>query len=416
MAASEIRDPALASQGEAKIRWAQRHMKLLQRIYDRFQRERPFEGYRVALSIHLEAKTAQLARTLRAGGAELHVTGCNPLSTQDDVAAAVAADGDIPVFAKRGVDAREYDQLLGQTLSHRPHLIIDDGGDLVRLLHGDRTDLAADVLGGSEETTTGVRRLEALARQGHLRFPMVAVNDARMKHLFDNRYGTGQSVWDGIMRSTNLTIAGRSVVVAGYGWCGRGVAVRAHGLGANVIVTEVDPVRAIEAHMDGYRVMTMAEAAPLGDVFVTTTGCKDVITRAHMERMRDGTLLANAGHFDVEINKDELTALAEDQGEIRPNVDAYKMPNGNELYLLGDGRLVNLVSGDGHPVEIMDMSFALQALTLEHLAEHHADYAASVYPVPTEIDRVVAAMELEAVGARIDTLSEEQRAYLENAG
>ncbi len=416
MPASEVRDPALAPQGETKIQWAERHMKLLGRIAERFARERPLAGYRVALSIHLEAKTAQLARTLHAGGAELHVTGCNPLSTQDDVAAAVAADGDISVFAKHGVDAAEYDRQLAQTLGHKPHLIVDDGGDLVRLLHGDRTDLAVDVLGGSEETTTGVRRLEALARQGHLKFPMVAVNDALTKHLFDNRYGTGQSVWDGIMRTTNLTIAGRTVVVAGYGWCGRGVAIRADGLGANVIVTEVDPVRAIEALMDGYRVMAMAEAAPQGDVFVTTTGCKDVITRDHLERMRDGTILANAGHFDVEINKDDLVSLAAERYDIRPNVEAFRLANGNELYLLADGRLVNLASGDGHPVEIMDMSFALQALTLEHLAQHHADYEPGVYPVPAEIDREVAEMELAAVGVHIDRLSQEQAAYLENAG
>jgi len=416
MPASEVRDPALAPQGETKIQWAQRHMKLLATIAERFARERPLAGFRVALSIHLEAKTAQLARTLRAGGADLHVTGCNPLSTQDDVAAAVAAEGDIPVFAKHGVDAQEYDRQLAQTLGHKPHLIVDDGGDLVRLLHGDRTDLAVDVLGGSEETTTGVRRLQALSRQGTLKFPMFAVNDALTKHLFDNRYGTGQSVWDGIMRTTNLTIAGRSVVVAGYGWCGRGVATRAHGLGANVIVTEVEPVRAIEALMDGYRVMGMAEAAPLGDVFVTTTGCKDVIARDHLERMRDGAILANAGHFDVEINKDDLAALAAERYDIRPNVEAFRLANGNELYLLADGRLVNLASGDGHPVEIMDMSFALQALTLEHLARHPDDYEPGVYPVPAEIDRHVAEMELEAVGVHIDSLSEDQVAYLENAG
>ena len=416
MATSEIRDSALASQGEAKIRWAERHMKLLRAIRERFERERPFEGIRVAMSIHLEAKTAQLARTLRAGGAELHATGCNPLSTQDEIAAALAADGEISVFAKHGVDAEEYDRLLIQTLGHKPQLILDDGGDLVRLIHGDRPDLGEDVWGGSEETTTGVRRLEALARRGTLKFPMFAVNDALMKHLFDNRYGTGQSVWDGIMRTTNLTVAGRTVVVAGYGWCGRGVAMRAHGLGASVVVTEIDPVRAIEARMDGFRVMSMNEAAPLGDVFVTTTGCKDVIVGQHMERMRDGALLANAGHFDVEINKGDLAALAAEQYEIRPNVEAFRMANGHELYLLGDGRLVNLAAGDGHPVEIMDMSFALQALTLEHLAGHHGDYGVDVYPVPRDIDRAVAEMALEAVGVRIDRLSDDQASYLENAG
>ena len=413
---SEIRDPALAPQGEAKIRWAERHMTLLRKIRERFERERPFDGVRVAMSIHLEAKTAQLARTLRAGGAELHATGCNPLSTQDDIAAALAADGEIPVFAQHGIDAEEYDRQLAQTLSHKPHLVLDDGGDLIRLLHGDRTDLAEHVWGGSEETTTGVRRLEALARRGDLKFPMFAVNDALMKHLFDNRYGTGQSVWDGIMRTTNLTIAGRTAVIAGYGWCGRGVAMRAHGLGADVVVTEIDPVRAIEARMDGFRVMSMAEAAPEGDVFVTTTGCKDVIVKPHMERMRDGALLANAGHFDVEINKDDLADLASEAYEIRPNVEAFRLPNGNELYLLADGRLVNLASGDGHPVEIMDMSFGLQALTLEHLAQHHDDYSVGVYPVPREIDRAVAEMALEATGIRIDRLSQQQSAYLENAG
>jgi adenosylhomocysteinase len=413
---SEVRDRKLAPQGEQKIRWAERHMKLLNRIRKRFSSEKPFQGVRLGLSIHLEAKTAQLARTLQSGGAEVAVTGCNPLSTQDDVAAALAHDGKIAVFAWRSATPDEYEHHLSQVLKPRPHAILDDGGDLVGLLHGKLSELASGVWGGTEETTTGVRRLKILAHQNQLRFPMFAVNDAHMKYLFDNRYGTGQSVWDGIMRTTNLTIAGKTVVVAGYGWCGRGIAMRAHGLGANVIVTEIDPVRAIEALMDGFRVMTMEHAAPLGDIFVTATGVRDVITEKHLRLMKDGAILANAGHFDVEINKSDLKKLSVAQSEIRPNVEEFTLREGRHLYLLAQGRLVNLASGDGHPVEIMDLSFAVQALTLEYLVKHHGELEPGIYPVPQEIDRNVARQKIEALEIQLDELSASQQAYLEKAG
>jgi len=388
-------------------------MKLLNRIAGRFQAEKPFQGMRMALSIHLEAKTAYLARVLQSGGAEVAVTGCNPLSTQDDVAAALAADGRIEVHARRGVTPEEYKRHLKAVLETRPQLILDDGGDLVELLHGELSGLSEGVWGGTEETTTGVRRLKALAKGGRLRFPMFAVNDAHMKYLFDNRYGTGQSVWDGIMRTTNLSVAGKTVVVAGYGWCGRGIALRARGLGAEVIITEADPIRAIEAVMEGYRVMPMDEAAPQGDIFITATGCRDVIRREHFELMRDGALLANAGHFDVEINIQDLRELATHREEIRPNIEEFTLPDGRHLHLLAQGRLVNLASGDGHPIEIMDLSFALQALTLEYIAKHHEELKPGVYPVPEEIDRRVAELKLEALGVKLEKLSPEQKAYLE---
>lgn len=414
-APSEIRHPEWAPQGERKIQWAQRFLKLLGTIRERFERERPFQAVRLGLSIHLEAKTAYLARVLKAGGAEVAVTGCNPLSTQDDVAAALAASGEIAVFAHRGASPEEYERHLARVLETRPHVLLDDGGDLVNLLHGKLAPLAEGIWGGTEETTTGVRRLRALAQRNELKFPMFAVNDARMKFLFDNRYGTGQSVWDGIMRTTNVSIAGRTVVVAGYGWCGRGIAMRARGLGADVIVTEIDPLRAIEAVMDGFRVLPMEEAAAQGDIFVTATGCRDVITQRHFERMKDGALLANAGHFDVEISKPDLWKISRSHREIRPHVEEFELPDGRRLYLLAEGRLVNLASGDGHPIEIMDLSFALQALTLEYVVRHHEELAPGVYPVPEEIDRAVARMALEARGITLDVLTPEQRAYLENA-
>jgi len=413
---SEVRDIKLASQGEQKILWAQRHMKLLNKIQRRFSAEKPFQGVRLGLSIHLEAKTAQLARTLHSGGAEVAVTGCNPLSTQDDVAAALAQEGKIAVYAWRSATAEEYEHHLSQVLKTRPQAILDDGGDLVGLLHGKLSQLASGVWGGTEETTTGVRRLRALAQQQKLRFPMFAVNDAHMKYLFDNRYGTGQSVWDGIMRTTNLSIASKTVVVAGYGWCGRGIAMRAHGLGANVIITEIDPVRAIEALMDGFRVMTLEQAAPLGDIFVTATGVRDVITEKHLKLMKDAAVLANAGHFDVEISKPDLERLSVAQSKIRPNVEEFTLKDGRHLYLLAEGRLVNLASGDGHPVEIMDLSFAVQALTLEYLVKHHSELKPGVYPVPEEIDQLVARTKLAELGIELDELSASQRAYLEKAG
>ncbi len=412
---SVIRDASLAPAGQKKIDWVQRCMSVLNRIKSEFERSKPFKNLRLALSIHLEAKTAYLAQVLQAGGAEVAVTGCNPLSTQDDVAAALASRGDIFVSAWRGATPEEYKSHLKAVLQTKPHIILDDGGDLTKLLHGELSELAQDILGGTEETTTGVRRLKALAAQKKLLFPMFAVNDAQMKYLFDNRYGTGQSTWDGIMRTTNLSIAGKTVVVAGYGWCGRGIALRAKGLGANVIVTEVSPVRAIEAVMDGFRVLKMVEAAPLGDIFVTATGCKDIITEESLKVMKDGAILANAGHFDVEISKPGLEKLSRARRPIRFNVEEFELQDGRRLYLLAEGRLVNLAAGDGHPVEIMDLSFALQALTLAHIANHHEKLQPGLYPVPLEIDRRVALLKLETMGITIDQLSPEQQAYLERA-
>jgi adenosylhomocysteinase len=412
---SIIRNASLASAGQQKIEWVQRRMSLLNRIRTEFELDKPFRDLRLALSIHLEAKTAYLAQVLKAGGALVAVTGCNPLSTQDDVAAALAAKGDIFVAAWRGATPEEYESHLKAVLQIKPHIILDDGGDLTKLLHGELSELAKDILGGTEETTTGVRRLKALAAQKKLRFPIFAVNDAQMKFLFDNRYGTGQSTWDGIMRTTNLSIAGKTVVVAGYGWCGRGIALRAKGLGANVIITEVNPVRAIEAVMDGFRVMKLVEAAPLGEIFVTATGCKDIITEESLKSMKDGTILANSGHFDVEIRKPDLERLSVARRTIRFNVEEFEMKDGRRLYLLAEGRLVNLAAGDGHPVEIMDLSFALQALTLAYVAQHRSELQPNLYPVPPEIDHRVALLKLETLGITIDKLSPEQQAYLERA-
>ena len=414
MMTSQIKDPQLAPQGEQKITWVRQHMGLLNAIRTRFESEKPFEGVRVGLSIHLEAKTAYLAQVLSSGGAQVAITGSNTLSFQDDVAAALAASGEISVFGRHGATPEEYQHDLAAVLASKPQVILDDGGDLTQLLHNERPELADHLWGSTEETTTGVRRLQASAAAGLLAFPAFAVNDAQMKHLFDNRYGTGQSTWDAIMRTTNLVIAGKTVVVGGYGWCGRGVAMRAHGLGANVIVTEVDPVRAIEALMDGYRVMTMREAAPQGDIFVSTTGCRDVIGAEALAKMKDGALLANAGHFDVEINLDDLRALTEEHHEIRRNIEAFQLKDGRRLYLLAQGRLVNLAAGDGHPVEIMDLSFAIQALTLEYITNHYRELQPGLYPVPPQIDRQVAEMKLQTLGLTIDRLSSEQQAYLAN--
>ena len=408
-----VRDPSLAPEGKLKIEWARAHMPVLARIRERFAKERPFEGLRVAMALHVEAKTACLVRTLMAGGAEVAIAGCNPLSTQDDVAAALQEEG-AAVFAKRGVDMREYEELLVRTLETKPHLIIDDGGGLVTILHTSRRDLLDTVRGGAEETTTGIHRLRAMERQGALRFPMINVNGARCKHLFDNRYGTGQSVWDGINRATNLVVAGKTVVVGGYGWCGRGVAMRAKGLGAKVIVTEVDPIRAIEAHMDGFSVMTMKEAAAVGDYFVTVSGNRDVLRGEHFARMKDGAVLANAGHFDVEINVRELAAMAVSRRKVREGVEAFALPGGRTLYLLAEGRLVNLAAGDGHPAEIMDMSFSLQALALRYLGERHAELGGRVVDLPRELDEEVARLKLETLGLAIDELSREQREYLDS--
>lgn len=406
----EVRDIRLAPSGERKIQWVARNMPLLNKIAEDFKKNRPLEGLRVALSVHMEAKTAYLCRVMAMGGAEMHVTGCNPLSTQDDVAAAVAAGG-IDVHAWHGATEEEYTDQLCAVLECRPNIIIDDGGDLVNLIHTRYRSLIPEVIGGCEETTTGIHRLRAMAAAGELRFPMVMVNEADCKHLFDNRYGTGQSVWDGINRTTNLIVAGKSVVVAGYGWCGKGVSMRAKGMGARVIVTEVDPVRAIEAVMDGFEVMTMAKAAEKGDIFVCVTGCRDIITREHFGHMKDGAVLCNAGHFNVEISLDDLEDLAQEKYEARNNIEGYVLGGGKTLFVLAEGRLVNLASGDGHPAEIMDMSFAIQALSAAYLAQNR-DLAPGVVPVPREIDRRVAFAKLETMGIAIDSLSDMQKEYL----
>ena len=408
---SMIRDINLAPSGEMKIKWVERNMPVLRGIGKDFEREKPFAGLKVALSVHLEAKTAYLCRVLAMGGAEMYVTGSNPLSTQDDVAAALAQGG-MQVFARYGCDMEEYEECLCRVLEAGPHIIIDDGGDLVHLMHTRYTQLIPHVLGGCEETTTGIHRLRAMAREGSLRFPMVMVNEADCKHMFDNRYGTGQSVWDGINRTTNLIVAGKYVVVSGYGWCGKGVALRAKGLGAKVIVTEPDPVRALEAVMDGYEVMPMADAARLGDMFITVTGCSGVITAAHFETMKDGAILTNAGHFDVEVDMAALEKLAVEKYEARHNIQGYVLPSGKTLFTIAEGRLVNLAAGDGHPAEIMDMSFAVQALSAEYLAKNRGKLQPGVIPVPRELDEAVARRKLAAMGVEIDALSQAQAEYL----
>ena len=408
---SLIKDIALAPSGEMKIKWVERNMPVLRGIGEDFAKTRPFEGLKVALSVHLEAKTAYLCRVMEMGGAEMYVTGSNPLSTQDDVAAALASRG-MQVFARYGCTMEEYESCLCSVLEAGPNIIIDDGGDLVHLMHTKYTGLIPKVIGGCEETTTGIHRLRAMAKAGTLRFPMVMVNDADCKHMFDNRYGTGQSVWDGIMRTTNLIVAGKVVVVSGYGWCGKGVSLRAKGLGAKVIVTETDPVRALEAVMDGFQVMPMAEAARQGDMFITVTGCSGVITAEHFEHMKDGAILTNAGHFDVEVDMAGLNALAVEKYEARHNIQGYVLPNGKTLFVIAEGRLVNLAAGDGHPAEIMDMSFAIQALSAEYLAKHQAELVPGVISVPRELDEAVARRKLRAMGVSIDSLSAEQEDYL----
>ncbi|HEX6987905.1 MAG TPA: adenosylhomocysteinase [Bacillota bacterium] len=408
---SLIRDPALAPEGWRKLRWVEPRMPVLAHLRSRIAAEGWLKGRRVAICLHLEAKTAHLARILHEAGAEVSICGSNPLSTQDDVCAALAESG-VRVYARHGADTAEYREFIRRTVEFGPELLIDDGGDLVNVLHKERSDLAGGVLGGSEETTTGVKRLRAMAAEGALRFPMIAANDSRAKFLFDNRYGTGQSVWDGIMRTTNLVVAGKTVVVVGYGWCGKGVAMRARGLGARVIVCEVDPVAANEALMDGCRVMPALEAAVEGDIFVTVTGCRDALAMPHFERMKDGALLANAGHFDVEIAKDDLRRLARKVERVRPNVDAYRLPDGRSLYLLAEGRLVNLAAGDGHPTEIMDLSFGVQVLALRYLVEHAGRLPREVIRLPAEVDEAVCRARLEALGVRIDALTRKQQAYL----
>lgn len=408
---SDIRFPELAPSGEQKIEWASRNMPILKSIAAEFERSKPFSGLKIALSVHMEAKTAFLCRVLERGGAEMHVTGCNPLSTQDDVAAAVADRG-IDVHAWHAATAEEYERHLCAVLECGPNIIIDDGGDLVSLMHERYGHLIPCVIGGCEETTTGINRLRTMASSGRLRFPMVMVNDAECKHLFDNRYGTGQSVWDGINRTTNLIVAGKNVVVAGYGWCGKGVAMRAKGQGARVCVTEVDPVRALEAIMDGFHVMTMKNAAALGDIFITVTGCRDIINAEHFQKMKDGAVLCNAGHFNVEINLDELQDVALMTYEARENIQGYKLNNGRTVFVLAQGRLVNLASGDGHPAEIMDMSFSIQALCAEYLAKNRGALPIDVISVPRDIDERVARQKLKTLDIEIDALTKKQWEYM----
>ncbi len=410
---SIIQDIQLAPQGRLKMNWAKKHMPVLNRLREKLIVEKPLTGKKVTICLHLEAKTACLAELIRDAGAEVTICGSNPLSTQDDVCAALASEG-VTVYAKYNPTPDEIKYYLTLSLENLPDLIIDDGGDLVSLLHSERPDLMRNIKGGCEETTTGILRLRALEKNGELRFPMVAVNEAFSKFLFDNRYGTGQSVWDGINRTTNLVVAGKTVVVVGYGWCGRGVALRAKGLGARVIVTEVDAINAAEAHMDGFSVMPIAEAAKYGDYFITVTGNKNVINGAHYPYMKDGAILANAGHFDIEINKEDLLAQSTSHQLVRNNITEYVMEDGRRIYLLADGRLVNLAAGDGHPVEIMDMTFGLQTLCLLYISENYRKIGPHVIDVPYQIDEQVARYHLEAIGVHIDTLTNEQRKYQES--
>lgn len=408
---SIVKDMALAESGRRKIQWVRDFMPALGGIEARFAREKPFAGLRIAVSVHLEAKTANLGYVLQKGGAQVRLTGSNPLSTQDDVAAGLASMG-VETFGVHGAAPEEYEAHLIETLSFKPHLIVDDGGDLVHLLGGKRSDLAEHLIGGCEETTTGILRLRAREREGILPCPMMAVNDAKAKHYYDNKYGTGQSVWDAIMHTTNLIVAGKTVVVAGYGWCGKGVAMRAAGMGATVIVCEVDPFKALDATMQGFRVMTMAQAAPLGDVFVTVTGCRDVITPAHFAVMKHNALLCNAGHFDCEVAVAALADMAVARELRRENIEGFTLPDGRVLNVLGEGRLVNLAAGNGHPAEIMDMSFAVQALALEWLVRHRDALEKKVYNVPEEIDDEIGRVKLAALGLSIDALTPDQQAYL----
>ncbi len=400
--------------GRNKIAWVEQYMPILKEIKKDFEENQYFKGIRITMCIHLEAKTAYLATVLKAGGAEVTATGCNPLSTQDDVCEALREYG-ITVNAKHGVTMEEYFNDLRKSLQNKPQLVIDDGGDLTAIIHDEMPELCETLYGATEETTTGVMRHRARAKEGKLKFPIVSVNDAYCKYLFDNRYGTGQSVWDGINRTTNLIVAGKNVVIAGYGWCGKGAAMRAKGLGAKVIITEVDPIKAIEAYMDGFTVMTMEEASEIGDIFLTLTGCKDVITKKHLLKMKSGVLLANAGHFDVEINKNDLMEISETKKEVRANIEGYFGKDGKVRNLLAEGRLVNLAAGDGHPAEIMDMSFAIQALSLKYILDNHENMKNEVINVPEETDRYVAGIKLKSLNVNIDALSEEQKRYINSS-
>lgn len=411
---SEIRNAALWESGDIKIQWVKQNMPLLRSLEEEFSATRPFEGLRVALSVHLEAKTAYLCKVLAAGGAEMYVTGSNPLSTQDDVAASLVHSG-LNVFAWYGATDEEYHRHISKVIEAAPNVIIDDGGDLVNMIHEHYPELIPNVIGGCEETTTGILRLVAMNRDKMLKFPMVMVNNADCKHLFDNRYGTGQSVWDGINRTTNLIVAGKNVVVAGYGWCGKGVAMRAKGLGAEVIVTEIDPVKAMEAVMDGFKVMKMNQAAEIGDFFVTVTGCNDVITEKDFIKMKDGAICCNAGHFDCEVDVAGLREIAVETRVARNNIMGYKLSNGRWIYVIAEGRLVNLAAGDGHPAEIMDMSFAIQALSALWIVKNRdvvRELGNMTVPVPEEIDKEVANRKIRFWGVEIDTLTVEQERYL----
>lgn len=411
---SQIRDIKLSPSGEHKIEWVRRNCPLLRSLEEEFAKTKPFAGKKIALSIHLEAKTAYLCKVLATGGAKMYITGSNPLSTQDDVAAALVAAG-LNVYAWYGATDEEYNAHISEVLSHNANIIIDDGGDLVHMLHTSKREQLQYVIGGCEETTTGIIRLQAMAAADKLEFPMVLVNNADCKHLFDNRYGTGQSVWDGINRTTNLIVAGKIVVVAGYGWCGKGVSMRAKALGARVIITEIDPVKAIEAVMDGFEVMPMKEAAKQGDFFVTVTGCAGVIDEEDFMEMKEGAILCNAGHFDVEIDMKRLREIAISSEEMRKNIVGYKLPNGVTIYVLAEGRLVNLAAGDGHPAEIMDMSFAIQALSAKYLVEHEKELKGKIIDVPREVDMEVAHRKLSFLGKKIDVLTEYQENYLNSS-
>jgi adenosylhomocysteinase len=408
----DVKNLELADQGRDRIEWADEQMPVLALIRKRFETEKPLDGITLAACLHVTTETANLCRTLKAGGANVGLCASNPLSTQDDTAAALVQHYGIPVFSIRGEDNETYYQHINAVLDMKPQITMDDGADLVSVLHSKRKDQIGDIFGGSEETTTGVIRLRAMAENGVLGYPVVAVNDADTKHFFDNRYGTGQSTIDGVLRATNKLLAGSVFVVAGYGWCGRGIATRARGMGANVIVTEVNPLRALEAVMDGFRVMTMAEAAPIGEVFVSTTGDCKVIAREHFEAMKDGACVANSGHFDIEIDKESLAEMATEVKRIREHVDQYTLADGRRINLLGEGRLVNLAAAEGHPPAVMDMSFANQSLAAEYIAEHHEGLERKVYGVPKDIDREIARLKLKSMGVTIDTLTQEQQDYL----
>ena len=408
----DIKDQGLVDKGRLRVEWAAQSMPVLRSIHRRFASEKPLAGIRMAACLHVTTETAALAQTLQAGGADLRICASNPLSTQDDVAAFLAVSQGIPVFAIKGEDKETYYRHIHGALEHSPQVTMDDGADLVGILHSERKELLGNVIGGTEETTTGVIRLRSMAEKGVLRYPIVAVNDADSKHLFDNRYGTGQSTVDGIIRATNRLLAGSNFVVSGYGWCGRGVSMRASGMGAKVIVTEVNPLRALEAVMDGYQVMSMEKAAPVGDFFCTLTGDIHVLRKEHFERMKDGAIVCNSGHFNVEINLDELREMSSSVRTIRDFVEEFSLKNGKRLYVLGDGRLINLAAAEGHPSSVMDMSFANQALCSEYIVKNHASLKNQVYRVPTDIDREIARLKLASMGVEIDSLTQEQDAYL----